>query len=70
MAKRVDIASTVIRASASSICWYHVDMKPVTDGTLVTIRCEDVPTGIAAEDHQAGLNSTLVNLAAFVENGA
>jgi uncharacterized protein YndB with AHSA1/START domain len=36
-------------------------------GTLVTVRCEDVPSGITPEDHQAGLTSTLENLAAFVE---
>lgn len=40
------------------------------DGTLVTVRCENVPPGIAAEDHQAGIASTLRNLAAFVEAGA
>jgi hypothetical protein len=37
------------------------------DGTLVTVRCEEVPVGIKAEDHQAGLQSTLSNLAAFTE---
>ncbi len=36
-------------------------------GTEVTIRCEDVPEGIRKEDHDAGLGSTLSNLAAFVE---
>jgi uncharacterized protein YndB with AHSA1/START domain len=35
--------------------------------TLVTVRCQDVPPGIRPEDHQAGLTSTLDNLAAFVE---
>jgi len=33
----------------------------------VTVRCEDVPAGIRPEDHQAGLASTLNNLAEFVE---
>lgn len=37
------------------------------DGTLVTVRCEDVPSGIRPEDHEVGLTSTLSNLAAFVE---
>lgn len=37
------------------------------DGTLVTVRCEDVPAGIRPEDHQAGLTSTLSGLAAFAE---
>jgi hypothetical protein len=42
-------------------------LEPARDGTLVTVRCDDVPSGIRAEDHQAGLTSTLDNLAAFVE---
>jgi uncharacterized protein YndB with AHSA1/START domain len=42
-------------------------LEPGPDGTLVTVRCEDVPAGIQPEDHQAGLTSTLNNLAAFVE---
>jgi uncharacterized protein YndB with AHSA1/START domain len=37
------------------------------DGTHVTVRCEDVPPGISASDHEAGLASTLKNLASFVE---
>jgi uncharacterized protein YndB with AHSA1/START domain len=40
------------------------------DGTLVTVRCENVPGGIRAEDHQAGLASTLEKLAGFVEGKA
>lgn len=40
---------------------------PAGDGTLVEVRCDNVPAGIAPEDHEAGLNSTLDNLAAFVE---
>ena len=36
-------------------------------GTLVTIRADDVPDGISAEDHAAGLASSLANLATFVE---
>lgn len=45
-------------------------LDSVQNGTLVTIRCENVPEGIAAEDHQAGMESTLGNLAAFVERAA
>jgi len=37
------------------------------NGTLVTVRCENVPAGIRREDHQAGLSSTLNNLAALAE---
>lgn len=36
-------------------------------GTRVTIRAEDVPSGISAEDHREGLASSLANLAALVE---
>ena len=42
-------------------------LEPAKNGTLVTVRCEDVPVGIRAEDHQSGLNSTLDNLASFAE---
>lgn len=38
------------------------------DGTLVTVRCENVLAGIRPEDHQVGLNSTLANLAEFLES--
>jgi uncharacterized protein YndB with AHSA1/START domain len=36
--------------------------------TLVTIDAHQVPPGISAKDHQAGLNSSLANLAAVVES--
>lgn len=36
------------------------------NGTLVTIRAEDVPPGIRPEDHEVGMNSTLDNLASFL----
>lgn len=42
--------------------------KEVRDGTEVTILCENVPAGIGKEDHDAGLRSTLENLARFIEN--
>jgi uncharacterized protein YndB with AHSA1/START domain len=35
-------------------------------GTRVTVAAENVPAGISAEDHQAGLASSLANLARFV----
>ncbi|CAN7573826.1 SRPBCC family protein [Bosea sp. LjRoot90] len=41
--------------------------KEVRDGTEVTILCENVPAGIGKEDHDAGLRSTLENLARFIE---
>jgi uncharacterized protein YndB with AHSA1/START domain len=36
-------------------------------GTRVSVRCENVPEGIRPEDHEAGLKSTLENLAALTE---
>ena len=42
-------------------------VTPVGAGTRVDIVAEDVPDGISAEDHAAGLSSSLANLAAFVE---
>ncbi len=43
--------------------------QPEGDGTLVTVRAENMPSGINPEDHEAGLNASLDNLAAFVEAG-
>ncbi|MEV6695374.1 SRPBCC family protein [Micromonospora sp. NPDC051196] len=37
------------------------------DGTRVDFRADDVPVGISAEDHAAGLASSLANLAAYLE---
>lgn len=42
-------------------------LAPMPEGTLVTIVCENVPEGIRKEDHDAGLQSSLENLAAYVE---
>ena len=36
-------------------------------GTRVDIRADDVPAGISAKDHAAGLASSLANLATYVE---
>jgi uncharacterized protein YndB with AHSA1/START domain len=41
-------------------------LEPVNEGTLVTVRAEDVPAGIRREEHEAGMKVTLDNLAAFV----
>lgn len=40
---------------------------PTDGGTRATITCANVPAGISPEDHAAGMNSTLANLAAFAE---
>jgi uncharacterized protein YndB with AHSA1/START domain len=40
---------------------------PVAGGTRVDVRIEDVPPGISETDHQAGIRSSLENLARFTE---
>jgi len=42
-------------------------LTPAVDGTLVEVLAEDVPVGISKEDHQAGMESSLANLARLVE---
>ena len=44
-------------------------ITPVDGGSRVHIVAEDVPDGVSAEDHAAGLESSLSNLAAYVEQG-
>ena len=43
------------------------EVTAVEAGTRVDIRADDVPDGISAEDHAAGLASSLGNLAAHLE---
>jgi uncharacterized protein YndB with AHSA1/START domain len=43
------------------------EVSAVGAGTRVSIVAEDVPDGISAEDHAAGLASSLAKLAAYVE---
>lgn len=43
------------------------DFTPEGAGTRVTVSAENVPSGISAEDHAAGLNASLANLAAYLE---
>jgi uncharacterized protein YndB with AHSA1/START domain len=50
-------------AGTMTMTW---ELTPVDDGTRVDIRAEDVPAGISAEDHAAGLNSSLANLGAYL----
>jgi uncharacterized protein YndB with AHSA1/START domain len=51
-------------AGTMTMTW---ELAAVDDGTRVTIRAENVPAGISAEDHAAGLASSLTNLAAHLE---
>ena len=51
-------------AGTMTMTW---EVTAVDGGTRVDIIAEDVPDGISAEDHAAGLASSLTNLAAYVE---
>jgi uncharacterized protein YndB with AHSA1/START domain len=42
-------------------------LEPTSNGTLVTVVADDVPSGIPRAEHESGIASTLVNLANFVE---
>lgn len=43
------------------------ELSRVQSGTQVEIHADDVPVGISPGDHAAGMESSLANLAAFVE---
>jgi hypothetical protein len=51
-------------AGTMTMTW---EVIAVDAGTRVDIVAEDVPYGISAEDHAAGLTSSLTNLAAYLE---
>ena len=42
-------------------------LEALEAGTRVTVTCANVPVGISRVDHEAGLRSTLDNLASFIE---
>jgi uncharacterized protein YndB with AHSA1/START domain len=54
-------------AGTMTMTW---EVTAVDSGTRVEIRAEDVPDGISAEDHAAGLASSLANLAAYLQEDA
>lgn len=43
------------------------EATPVEGGTRVVITADDVPAGISAEDHAAGMAASRANLARHVE---
>lgn len=51
-------------AGTMTMTWHLAD-RP--GGTEVTVRADDVPPGISQADHEAGIASSLANLAAYVE---
>ena len=58
------VADDPAYAGTMTMTW---ELTAVDGGTRVEIRAEDVPAGISAEDHAAGLASSLANLAAYLE---
>jgi uncharacterized protein YndB with AHSA1/START domain len=61
----VDFVSDDPAFGATMIMTWEV--SSVGHGTQVAIRAENVPDGISADDHAAGLTSSLANLAAYLE---
>lgn len=51
-------------AGTMTMTW---ELTPIDTGTRVDIRADGVPASISAEDHAAGLASSLANLASFLE---
>jgi len=43
-------------------------VRTTDNGTLVEFIADDVPVGISAEDHSAGMNSSLENLALYLDS--
>lgn len=51
-------------AGTMTMTW---EVSATDSGTRVDIRADDVPVGISAEDHAAGLASSLANLDAYLQ---
>lgn len=51
-------------AGTMTMTW---EVTPAGSGTWLELRADDVPAGISAEDHVAGLSSSLANLASYLE---
>ncbi|HEV2682448.1 MAG TPA: SRPBCC domain-containing protein, partial [Rhodanobacter sp.] len=65
MVLSIDFVSDDLAFSgAMMMTWCLVAVK---DGAKVTIVAENVPAGIGHEEHEAGMASSLANLATFVE---
>ncbi|MEQ4301213.1 SRPBCC family protein [Plantactinospora sp. B6F1] len=52
-------------AGTMTMTW---EVAAADHGTEVTFRADGVPPGISAQDHAAGLASSLANLAAYLES--
>lgn len=53
-------------AGTMTMTW---SMAKADGGTRVDVVADDVPPGISAGDHAAGMNSSLANLAAYLDRG-
>ena len=54
-------------AGTMAMTW---EVTATDEGTRVDMRADDVPSGISAEDHAAGMASSLANLDAYVQQGS
>jgi uncharacterized protein YndB with AHSA1/START domain len=61
------VSDDPVYAGTMTMTW---EVTAVDAGTRVEIRADDVPDGISAEDHAAGLASSLANLAAYLERAS
>jgi uncharacterized protein YndB with AHSA1/START domain len=57
------ISDDPLYAGTMTMTW---EVTAVDGGTRVNIRADNVPTGISADDHAAGLASSLTNLATYL----
>jgi uncharacterized protein YndB with AHSA1/START domain len=53
-------------AGAMTMTW---TVTEVEGGTRIEMRADDVPPGISADDHVAGMTSSLANLATYLADG-
>ena len=58
------VSDDPVHAGTMTMTW---EIAAVADRTRVTIIATDVPAGITAEDHAAGMSSSLDNLAAHLQ---
>lgn len=67
VAWRIDFASDDPAFAGTMTMTMTWVLTEVEGGTAVFVRADDVPPGISASDHEAGIASSLANLAAYVE---
>jgi uncharacterized protein YndB with AHSA1/START domain len=65
VSQSVEFVSENIGFAGSMTMTY--ELARCDEGTIVTIVAENVPNGISPDDHLAGMNSSLTNLALYLE---